>query len=198
VGSLDHLWAGWRSEFVGAAGPATAGPADAGPADAGPADAGPADEALDQSRPTGPADCVFCGIVASGLPDEDVYIVWRHPGRRVFAILNAYPYTSGHLMVMPVRHVADLEEFEPAESAAVWEGVSYGVRALKAAYKPEGINIGANLGRAAGAGVLGHFHMHVVPRWVGDANFMTAVADTRVLPEPLVESAAKLRSAWPR
>jgi diadenosine tetraphosphate (Ap4A) HIT family hydrolase len=187
VGSLDHLWAGWRSEFVGAAGPATAGPA---------VDA--ADKALDHGRPAGAADCVFCGILASGLPDEEVHIVWRHPGGRVFAILNAYPYTSGHLMVMPVRHVADLEEFETGESAALWEGVSLGVRALKAAYKPEGINIGANVGRAAGAGVLGHFHMHVVPRWVGDANFMTSVADARVLPEPLVESAAKLRSAWPR
>jgi ATP adenylyltransferase len=184
---LDHLWAGWRSEFVGGA---------AGTSTVGSAATVPGDKALGQGGP-GHNDCVFCAILASGLPDEDLYIVWRHPGRQVFAILNAYPYTSGHLMVMPVRHVADLEEFEPGESAALWEAVAYGVRALKAAYKPEGINIGANLGRAAGAGVPGHFHMHIVARWVGDANFMTAVADARVLPEPLGESAAKLRSAWP-
>lgn len=193
MASLDHLWAGWRSEFVGG----TAATAARVPGDAAvPRGAIPGDRELGDSRPDS-GGCVFCAILASGLPDEDLHIVWRHPGGQVLAILNAYPYTSGHLMVMPVRHVADLEGFEPGESAALWESVSYGVRALKSGYKPEGINIGANLGRAAGAGVPGHFHMHVVARWVGDTNFMTAVADARVLPEPLSESADKLRSAWP-
>jgi ATP adenylyltransferase len=184
VGNLDHLWAGWRSEFV--SGPAV----EAGSSHAVTSGAGAA--------PLGQSDCVFCSILASGLADEDVHIVWRHPGGRALALLNAYPYTSGHLMAMPVRHVAELEHLEPAESAALWETVERGVRALKAAYQPEGINIGANLGRAAGAGVPGHFHMHVLPRWVGDTNFMTSVADARVLPEPLCESASKLRAAWPR
>jgi ATP adenylyltransferase len=113
------------------------------------------------------------------------------------ALLNAYPYTSGHLMVMPTRHVAELEDLAPEEAGDIWEGVIAGVRAVKAAYKPDGANLGANLGRAGGAGVPGHFHMHVLPRWAGDTNFMTSVADARVLPEPLCESSDKLRANWP-
>jgi ATP adenylyltransferase len=180
MGNLDVLWAGWRSEFVSGAA----------------ADGAPAGESGSPKSQNGL--CVFCRILASGLPDEDVYVVWRHPSGRAVAILNAYPYTSGHLMAMPTRHVGELEELSPDEAAEIWEGVADGVRAVKAAYRPEGVNLGANLGRAAGAGVPGHFHMHVVPRWAGDTNFMTSVADTRVLPEPLVESAAKIRAAWPR
>lgn len=179
MGSLDILWAGWRAEFVGSAADAEGGSADAGEGEAG------------------HASCVFCRILASGLPDEEVHIVWRHPSGRVVAILNAYPYTSGHLMALPTRHISELEDLVPEEAVDLWEGVASGVRALKVAFKAEGVNIGANLGRAAGAGVPGHFHMHVVPRWAGDTNFMTAVADARVLPEPLDQSAAKLRAAWP-
>jgi diadenosine tetraphosphate (Ap4A) HIT family hydrolase len=175
VGNLDHLWAGWRSEFVTGATGATD---------------------VDDSGARRSA-CVFCDILASGLADDEVHIVWRHRAGQVIVMLNAYPYTSGHLMAMPVRHVSELEDLEVGEAADLWESVAHGVRALKGAYKPEGINIGANLGRAAGAGVPGHFHMHVLPRWAGDTNFMTSVADARVLPEPLCESARKLRSAWP-
>ena len=167
---LDRLWAGWRSEFISGSVEGDKGP----------------------GRP-----CVFCDILASGLPDEETHIVWRHPSGRVVAILNAYPYTSGHLMAMPTRHVADLEDLSEDESGALWATMAASVRALKRAYQPGGINVGANLGRAAGAGVPGHFHMHILGRWAGDTNFMTAVADARVLPEPLCESAAKLRAAWP-
>ncbi len=113
------------------------------------------------------------------------------------ALLNAYPYTSGHLMVLPVRHVADLEDLDDQEGREMWESLRSAVVAVKAAYGPGGINVGANLGRAAGAGIPGHLHLHVVPRWGGDTNFMTSVADARVLPEALSTSAAKLRSAWP-
>jgi diadenosine tetraphosphate (Ap4A) HIT family hydrolase len=141
--------------------------------------------------------CVFCAVLASGQPDSATHILWRQPGGQAFAILNAFPYCSGHLMVMPTRHEGALEDLSPAESEAVWQGVSEAVRALKTAYRPDGLNVGANLGRAGGAGVPGHFHLHVLPRWVGDTNFMTAVADTRVLPEALSASAAKLRAAWP-
>jgi len=100
-------------------------------------------------------------------------------------------------MAMPTRHVADLEDLSAAESGDLWATMAASVRALKRAYKPDGINVGANLGRAAGAGVPGHFHMHVLGRWAGDTNFMTAVADARVLPEPLSDSATKLHAAWP-
>ena len=115
----------------------------------------------------------------------------------MLALLNAYPYTSGHLMVMPTRHVGELEALTAEESGAMWAGLSAAVRAIKASYRPDGLNVGANLGRAAGAGVPGHFHIHVLPRWNGDTSFMTTVADARVLPETLSFSASKLRAAWP-
>jgi diadenosine tetraphosphate (Ap4A) HIT family hydrolase len=168
VSSLERLWAGWRSEYI------------------------------ERVTKSGDGGCVFCAILASGLPDEETHIVWRHPDGLAFAILNAYPYATGHLMVMPVRHLAEIEQLRPAEAEAVWGGVRDAVQALKAAYSPDGLNLGANLGRSAGAGVPGHFHMHVLPRWYGDTNFMTSVADTRVLPEALSVSAAQVRSAWPK
>ena len=134
--------------------------------------------------------CVLCRVL-----EEGGQVIWR--GERTAAVLNAYPYTSGHLLVMPVRHVSELEEVAGQEAYELWSTVSDAVRALKAAYSPEGINIGANLGRAAGAGVPGHFHVHVLPRWSGDTNFLTAVAEVRVLPESLDSSCEKLKGNWP-
>ena len=160
---LEHLWAGWRTEYMASAG----------------------DESV---------ACVFCRILGSGEPDESTYVVWR--GATCFGILNAYPYTSGHMMVMPLRHVGALDELDDAESAELWSAATHAVGAVQRAYAPEGTNVGINLGRAAGAGVLGHLHVHVVPRWLGDSNFMTAVAETRVLPESLAETASKIRKAW--
>lgn len=139
--------------------------------------------------------CVFCRILSGDVPDEDVYVVWR--GEHCVALLNAFPYNSGHLMVVPLRHVAELEDVTPDEGAEIWRVLSDGVRAIKAAYHPQGLNVGANLGRAGGAGVPGHFHLHVLPRWAGDTNFMTSVAETRVLPESLPATFARLRAAWP-
>ena len=138
---------------------------------------------------------MLCRLVAPDVPDREGHVLWR--GRRAAAVLNAYPYTSGHLMVLPTRHVGDLEDLEPDEAAELWDGVRRAVVALKTAYRPGGINLGANLGRAAGAGVPGHLHLHALPRWEGDTNFMTAVADVRVLPEALDDTWAKLRAAWP-
>jgi ATP adenylyltransferase len=140
--------------------------------------------------------CVFCRILDSDLPDEERHVVWQ--GDRCVALLNAYPYTSGHLMVLPRRHVGELEAFDGDEAGELWAAVTDSVAALKAAYTPEGINLGANLGRAAGAGIPGHFHVHCLPRWAGDTNFMTSVADTRVMPEPLSTTWRKLSEAWPR
>jgi ATP adenylyltransferase len=165
--SLDRLWAGWRSEYI--------------------------DEV------TSPASdvrtSVFVRILESGLADEETHIVWR--GTHTFAILNRYPYISGHLLVMPYREVADLEHLTADEHAELWCAVTDAVRAVKAAYHPDGLNIGVNLGTAGGAGVPDHVHVHVMPRWSADSNFMTAVAETRVLPEALPVTWAKLREAWP-
>ena len=171
MSSLQRLWAGWRSEYI---------------------------ESVSAKAPHKDGDCIFCEILASGEPDEVTHIVWRHPGGLSFAILNAYPYASGHLMVMPIRHVGELEALTQDESSAVWEGLSEAVVALKRAYTPDGLNVGANLGRSAGAGVPGHFHIHALPRWYGDTNFMTSVADARVLPEALSVTAEKVRAAWPK
>jgi diadenosine tetraphosphate (Ap4A) HIT family hydrolase len=138
---------------------------------------------------------LFQRILALGLPDEESHVVWR--GDEVFAILNAYPYTSGHLLVMPYREVGELEDLTPSEAAGMWGAVQDAVVAVKSAYQPHGVNVGLNLGEAAGAGVPSHLHVHVLPRWNADSNFMTAVAEVRVLPESLSESWAKLRAAWP-
>ena len=139
--------------------------------------------------------CVFCRILASEKPPEETYMLWR--GRSCAAVLNAFPYTSGHLMVVPERHVGELEDVTADEAAEVWETLADAVRALKSAFDPHGINIGVNLGRVAGAGVPGHFHVHVLPRWSGDTNFMTSVAEARVIPESLPDTYTKLRAAWP-
>ncbi len=168
--SLERLWAGWRSEYI--------------------------EEVTAPVAPGAADTCVFCRILASGADDAETHIVWRDSDGKAIAILNAYPYTSGHLMVMPVRHVGHLEELDADEASALWTGLTKAVAAVKVAYRPDGLNVGANLGKAAGAGVPGHLHLHVLPRWFGDSNFMTSVAEARVLPEALGRSAAKLRQAW--
>ena len=175
---LDRLWAGWRSTYITSTVEARDEAAMAAATGNG-----------------GPEASIFTAILASGLPDEETHIVWR--GRLTFALLNAYPYTSGHLLVMPYREVGDLEDLTAEEHAELWAAVRDAVVAVKAAYRPQGINVGANLGAEAGAGVPTHLHIHVLPRWAGDTNFMTSIAQTRVLPEPLDDSWAKLRAAWP-
>ncbi|MGH9214336.1 MAG: HIT family protein [Acidimicrobiales bacterium] len=141
------------------------------------------------------AGSVFRRILDAGISDEEAYIVWR--GQLTFALLNTYPYTSGHLLVMPYREVAELEQLTEAEGVELWAGVRDAVAALKAAYRPDGINVGMNLGAAAGAGVPSHLHVHVLPRWIADSNFTTTVAEARVLPESLTDSWRKVRAAWP-
>ena len=139
---------------------------------------------------------VFKAILDSGMTDEECNIV--HRGQHVFAILNAFPYATGHTLIMPYREIANLEDLDAAETTELWLTVTDAVRAVKAAYQPGGVNVGVNLGRPAGGSVSEHLHVHVVPRWVGDGNFMTAIANTRTLPEALTDTAARLRSAWPR
>ena len=174
--SLGQLWAGWRHEYVTAAGAAEK---------AGAADAAGTDD-----------DCVFCRIVASGEPRAENGVVWR--GGLSLAVLNAYPYASGHLLVTPLRHVSSLAELTTDESVDLWETTRVAAAALGTAYDPDGLNLGANLGRAAGAGIPRHLHLHVVPRWSGDTNFMTSVAGVRVIPQSLFESWRLLHDSWPR
>jgi diadenosine tetraphosphate (Ap4A) HIT family hydrolase len=137
--------------------------------------------------------CLFCALPRED-PDEAGIIA---ADDRVYAVLNAYPYTSGHLMVAPVRHEGELDALTEDEATAVMRMTQHATTAVRTAYEPDGINVGMNLGRAAGAGVPGHLHVHVLPRWVGDTNFLTTVAEARVLPEPLSATLDRLRTAWP-
>jgi ATP adenylyltransferase len=136
--------------------------------------------------------CLFCDKAAAATADDEEHYVLARVGR-AFAILNAFPYNPGHLMVAPFRHVAELEELQPDELADADGLLQRAVRALKDASSPHGFNLGLNLGRVAGAGIPGHVHWHVVPRWNGDTNFMTVLGATRVLPEALAATYAKLR-----
>lgn len=167
--TLDNLWAGWRLAYVSSATEAERRGEDGG--------------------------CVFCVILESGPPSAENGMVWR--GELAFAVLNAYPYASGHLLVLPVRHVADLSELSGEERAALWRATELAIEAVEKAYRPDGLNVGANLGRSAGAGIPRHLHFHVVPRWSGDTNFMTTVSGVRVMPESLADSWARLHAVWP-
>jgi len=126
--------------------------------------------------------CVFCQILDESR-DANNYVLYR--GRKLFVILNLFPYTSGHLMVVPRRHLSFLADASPDELHAVMDMGRHCEDALRREYRPDGYNLGFNLGRAAGAGVEHHLHLHVVPRWVGDSNFVSVVGETRVLPEEL-------------
>jgi ATP adenylyltransferase len=171
--NLENLWAGWRQDYIAAA--------------------------TERERAGGlasdEASCVFCRLAASGPPSIDNLVVWR--GEWSFVVLNAYPYASGHVLVMPLRHAATLGGLTEPEAAEVWAATRRAVSAIEEAYAPDGLNMGANLGRAAGAGIPAHVHLHVLPRWSGDTNFMTTVGGTRVMPETLETAWKKLREAWP-
>ena len=166
---IDALWTGWRSQYLSSL-----------------------PNPFEGSHLEGRS--VFTQILESGLTDDETFIV--HRGELVFAILNAYPYAVGHLMVLPKREIASLAELTPAESLELWSTVSHASEVLKSEYKPHGLNVGLNLGPAAGGSVSEHLHVHIVPRWRGDANFMTTVANAKTISEPLIETAARIRHAW--
>jgi ATP adenylyltransferase len=167
--TLEQLWAGWRAEYLRRI-----------------------TEDDRTIRPDGQGS-LFERILS--LSDEEGLVV--HRGAGVATLLNAYPYANGHLLVLPARAAADLVELDDDVSRALWAEQCAAVEALRAAYSCAGVNVGMNLGRAAGAGVPDHLHVHVVPRWEGDTNFMTAVAGARVLPEPLDLTWRRVRDAWP-
>ncbi len=136
--------------------------------------------------------CFLCDAAAAPADeDEQLHVVARGP--TAFVILNAFPYNTGHLMIAPNRHVADLESLTHEELDEIWAWTRRTVAAHRRSSGPDGFNIGINLGEAAGAGVPGHLHQHVVPRWAGDTNFMPVVGDAKVLPEMLAETFARLR-----
>lgn len=165
--SLDRLWNGWRSAYVRG-------------------------ESAGESSEPGLS--VFTKILNSGLPDSETHIV--HRGDACFVILNSFPYSTGHMLVLPYREVSELEDLTAGETAELWSTVTRAVQAVKRSHSPHALNVGINLGGAAGGSISQHLHVHVVPRWEGDANFMTSVADTRTLPEALTDTAARIRSAW--
>ncbi|MBX3111139.1 MAG: HIT domain-containing protein [Fimbriimonadaceae bacterium] len=135
-----------------------------------------------------------CFFVELPLRADDRANLLLYRGQRAFVMLNAFPYTSGHLMVAPYKHTADLDELDDDELLEINQLVAAAVRWVSAAYKPQGFNIGVNLGSAGGAGVPSHIHWHIVPRWSGDTNFMTTVGDVRVIPQDLHESYDLLRA----
>jgi ATP adenylyltransferase len=167
---MDHLWSPWRLAYV----------------------TGTAQES---------SGCIFCDVSATGgqpgaNPARDALVVAH--GERCFVILNLYPYNNGHLMVVPRRHVASLSAASTEELTELMALTRDAEVALTQAYQPQGINVGINLGRSAGAGIADHMHIHLVPRWTGDTNFMSVVGQTRVLPEDLYATATRLRPIFVR
>lgn len=161
---MDHLWSPWRARHIARMSEDGSGPSE------------------DQS--------LFERLASSG-DDEANLILWR--GDHVFVIMNLYPYNNGHLMIVPYRRVAGFEDLEAAEQFEISQTMAACTRWLRRALRPEGFNIGMNLGSAAGAGVPDHLHVHVVPRWSGDTNFMPAIAETKVLPEDIHTTFRRIR-----
>lgn len=165
---IDRIWAGWRSAYVTGAD-------------------------TEVRVPDGEGS-IFERILNSGWPDHETYVLAR--GDHVAALLNAYPYGTGHLMVLPQRAVPDLLDLSPEAHAELWDMVRTAVAAIRTAYNPDGVNVGTNLGRAGGASIPDHLHVHCLPRWAGDTTFLSTIAETRMLPEPLDLTWQKLRDAW--
>ena len=170
MSQLEHLWAGWRQAYIKG-------------------------ETSPQSLVETPEGLsIFSAIEQSGLPDEETLIIYR--GETCFALLNVYPYTTVHTMIIPLREVEALTDLTTQEYEELWQLVKKTVQSLEVAYNPDGINVGLNQGKAAGAGIPEHLHVHCLPRWSGDTNFSTTVAGARVLPESLTDTWTRLREAW--
>jgi ATP adenylyltransferase len=140
-------------------------------------------------------DCVFCAAAAADATEDQQERLVVQRGERCFTMLNAFPYTSGHLMVSPYRHVGELEALDEEETGELMTLAKSALRALRTVMNPAGFNVGLNLGEVAGAGFGDHLHLHVVPRWQGDTSFMPVIADTRVVSQALDDTASQLRSA---
>lgn len=161
---MDRLWSPWRYDYI---------------------KAGSGDERRE------PTPCVFCSMLESDDDDESKYIV--HRATHNFIVLNIYPYISGHTMIVPYAHLGEIAAAPKATTDEMMDLTKRCQAAMREIYRPDGFNIGMNLGRAAGAGVADHFHLHILPRWIGDTNFMTTIGETRVHPEDLATTYRKLR-----
>lgn len=161
---MDVLWSPWRYDYIKGG----------------------------ETKPqTAKNNCVFCSILENSASDEEKYIL--HRAEFNFVILNIYPYISGHLMIVPYAHLADLDNAKKKVTDELMDLTKRCQTALREVYNPNGFNLGMNFGKAAGAGVAEHFHMHILPRWIGDANFMTSVSETRTIPEDLRTTFEKLK-----
>jgi ATP adenylyltransferase len=164
---VDVLWNPWRYDYI---------------------------KSGDELTPKSSGGCVFCDILNDSDDDEEKFIL--HRAEFNFVILNIYPYISGHLMIVPFKHLADLDYACKNTSDEMMDLAKRCQTALREVYNPNGFNLGMNFGKAAGAGVAEHFHMHILPRWIGDANFMTAIGETRTIPEDLKTTYAKLKGKF--
>ena len=170
MNKLENLWAGWRKEYLSL---------------------NNSGNDSDNSEKT-----LFEGIDQSQLPDQETFVIEKR--ELTMVLLNVYPYTSGHLLVVPRRPVETLAGLSSEERDSLWKMVTDATTTLQEVFSPEGINVGLNQGEAAGAGVPDHLHVHVVPRWRGDTNFTTVTANTRVIPEALTDTWTRISEAWPR
>ena len=170
MNKLENLWAGWRKEYLTFTN---------------------SDNYKNHSEKT-----LFEALDQSQLPDRETFVIEKRTLTMV--LLNVYPYTSGHLLIVPRRPVKTLTELSSEEHESLWKMVTDATTTLQEVFSPEGINVGLNQGEAAGAGVPNHLHVHVVPRWRGDTNFTTVTANTRVIPEALTDTWTRISEAWPR
>jgi ATP adenylyltransferase len=174
---MEHLWSPWRMAYLRG---------DDSPA---------ATDRLPATGMLSSPGCIFCDKPRESRDRENLIV---HRAERAFVILNLYPYNNGHLMVVPYQHVPSFEQLDEPALAEVMRLLNQGVAALRKVYNPQAFNLGANIGQAAGAGIADHVHMHIVPRWAGDTNYMATVAGTRVIPEDLQETYRQVQAAWPR
>jgi ATP adenylyltransferase len=164
---MEHLWSPWRMAYL---------------------------RNEEASQPAGATGCIFCDLPAAG-DDAASQIVQRGP--RAYVVLNKYPYNNGHMLIVPYAHVPSLEHLDEPTLTELMRLTNQTLAALRQMYNPQAFNIGANIGAAAGAGIADHVHLHVVPRWAGDTNFMTSVNGVRVIPEDLQETYRLARANWP-
>jgi ATP adenylyltransferase len=164
---MDILWSPWRYDYI---------------------------RSNEENKGTPEAECVFCGVLENPAGDDEKFIV--HRAGFNFVILNIFPYITGHLLVVPYSHLANLAEAPKEVTDELMDLTKKCQELLGEVYRPDGFNLGMNIGKAAGAGVAAHFHMHVMPRWAGDANFMTAIGETRTIPEMLTTTYEKLKGKF--